>query len=372
MPRLKKTESGPHWAPMVQVTWPSGNQSGSGNETQWDQESSYNIYSHVGHDTPNFGQRRREGKILPFTKWSQYQAEYRVKPATGMWIDNQSNYSEYSGNSYWLPLNDVKPPPDLEYLLAGIDLSDQVTIAVSKIYSSGFDSLTFMAELHKTFRMFRGALTRNLDDLLSGRAYRNWLEARYGWRILVYEIRDILEVLSEFDSSRERYKERAGYTRSEITSQTLQTGTGVVDQYYHMTEELIYSVRGSVVMDIKPPEFAFNPLTTGWELVPYSFVVDWFIGVGRWFEALSALALSTDYSAAGGFHASLSRDVSTDRWEWAPGWTSGFSNETASARAIHTKRVPVKIPLTPPAGSGLSAFKVADLIALLINAAKRG
>jgi hypothetical protein len=32
---------------------------------------------------------------------------------------------------------------------------------------------------------------------------------------------------------------------------------------------------------------AFNPLLTAWELVPFSFVVDWFIGIGDWLIAQS-------------------------------------------------------------------------------------
>jgi hypothetical protein len=33
----------------------------------------------------------------------------------------------------------------------------------------------------------------------------------------------------------------------------------------------------------------FNPLLIGWELVPFSFVVDWFIPVGSYLEGIDAL-----------------------------------------------------------------------------------
>jgi len=32
-----------------------------------------------------------------------------------------------------------------------------------------------------------------------------------------------------------------------------------------------------------------NPLLIGWELVPFSFVVDWFLPVGNWLESVDAM-----------------------------------------------------------------------------------
>lgn len=42
--------------------------------------------------------------------------------------------------------------------------------------------------------------------------------------------------------------------------------------YYHFEDEL----------DRVTSSLRFNPLTTAWELIPFSFVVDWFVGVGDW------------------------------------------------------------------------------------------
>jgi hypothetical protein len=45
-----------------------------------------------------------------------------------------------------------------------------------------------------------------------------------------------------------------------------------------------------VVGDFYVPPFRFNPFLTAYELVPYSFVFDWFFSLGRAIEAVSLLA----------------------------------------------------------------------------------
>jgi hypothetical protein len=47
-----------------------------------------------------------------------------------------------------------------------------------------------------------------------------------------------------------------------------------------------------------------NPLLIGWELVPFSFVVDWFLPVGGWLESLDALL---GYTTAGYSSSLLTR-----------------------------------------------------------------
>jgi hypothetical protein len=197
-----------------------------------------------------------------------------------------------------------------------------------------------------------------------------WLEGRYGWRIFVYEMLDLHKALSSFDDSRERYRNSVGYSEAtssvEHESYSASSGTYKFDINY-ITD---LSVRGTVVLDIKPPKFRFNPIVTGWEVIPYSFVIDWLIGIGNWFETLSALALSTQSVAAGGIKYTVTKSWNMVDYIPASGW-SGLQQCSGYVTYEYTRRVPTSIPKLPQIGSGLDALKVGDLIALLLAAIRK-
>lgn len=335
-------------------------------------------YRHAGQDTPNFTKRRDKGELLPMTRWDQYSQKTTVDALTARTVES-TGYGiryVYSGHVPLYPAFKTQGgwyvSDDLTGYIDDPDFESLVANAAANIYSSGFDGLTFVGELHKTFRLFRNTLKRNMDNLLSGKAYNNWLEGRYGWRILVKDIIDLHEALSSFDSSRERYKQQVGYGDTSVTQSTETFTSGSGDYTYSVAETVDYSVRGSVIMDVKPPQFTFNPIVTAWELVPYSFVIDWFVGIGTWFESLSALSLSKGYTAAGGLQINVTRDavfVSVD-YDSSFGWSGDLPYETVSSVANHTLRVPTTIPKLPQIGLGLDAFKIMDLISLLLQRAR--
>jgi hypothetical protein len=59
-----------------------------------------------------------------------------------------------------------------------------------------------------------------------------------------------------------------------------------------------------------------NPLLTGWEVIPYSFVLDWFVGVGDFLSAVNAFNQGYSFKAGSStIHWDLSSDgyVSIDK-----------------------------------------------------------
>jgi hypothetical protein len=329
---------------------------------------SYQRYWHKGVDTPDFYKRRNKGELLPMTSWQQYNQTGSVYHGYRWSQDQNYKYEYWDFPSYpaFQP-QDVWLSEDLRGLIDEPDYGALVANAAANIYSQGFDGLTFIVELHKTFQLFRGFLKRNLDNLISGQAYNNWLEARYGWRILVLEMLELQENLASFDRSRERYKQSVGYSdeSSSVTNHAFGASSGTYN--FTTTETIAYSARGSVIMDIKPPQFSFNPITTAWEIIPYSFVIDWFVGVGTWFESLSALALSKSSVSAGGLQITVTKETVSTGVDAASNWTVVIPKDECLTTATQTVRLPIAVPSLPQIGLGLDRFKIIDLISLLLQ-----
>jgi hypothetical protein len=126
----------------------------------------------------------------------------------------------------------------------------------------------------------------------------NWLELQYGWKPLLYDIEGSLKALSNYDSS--------GFVQRVVAS-----GKAVLDWeasvptvfmsgqnnpgYIFFHNRVITQCRFVLRFRISDPLQAFlaqtgftNPVNLAWELLPFSFVVDWFLPIGPYLEALSA------------------------------------------------------------------------------------
>lgn len=198
-----------------------------------------------------------------------------------------------------------------------------------------------------------------------------WLEARYGWRILLYDLEEIEETIVKLNvNMRKRYSERVGesFLSQDVAEWTFVGSSGT--QYWSRRTDWEVSQRGSIVADIEPSLTRFNPLLTSWELITFSFIIDWVINVGQWLTALSFLTFSTKHVAATGFLISGKRTTTLDRMEWSEGY-SGTHNCSATHNARLTIRSPASVPLSPLPKVRLNTFKVMDLVAILMGVLSR-
>lgn len=332
-------------------------------------------YSHTGEDVPNFHKRKREGELLPFTVWNQTRFTGSAEGSRSL---VRTGNLDSVGNAViqeWLPDIDWARGLHLDLDLADLKQA-AVDSAAANIYSQNWDTLTFLAELHKTVRMFKNFLT-NFRKLASDpdQIYKSWLEGRYGWRILMYDLQDIQKALAGVDQSRTRFKRRHGRSFSFSEEVTFNEDFGFADITTTYVDEWDVSVRGNVVADIMPPAFRFNPITTGWELITFSFVIDWIVNIGQWLESLSFLALTHDYRAAGGHAVSYTRQYKSHQTTFKDGdgygmW-SGTVEHTAQAACKFVTRNPLTVSLYPHISPNLDAFKVLDLVALAMQAIRR-
>lgn len=336
-----------------------------------------------GWDIDNYHARKKRGDLLPHTPFTQ--VEYTAER------ESTSMYDVTVGNSrqtieQWIGVSGKETSylDEMDYDLP--DLHYFVQSAAANIYSSGHDTLTFLAELKQARRMFERLVPRFVETLqrilrdaklsnwkaLTMTLSNLWLEGRYGWRTLVMDLEDLSEVLQNIDEKRKRYSERSGTSFTDITSDSGTRVHGETQTSWIRTISYDISVRGSVTADISPPKFAFNPVTTAWELTRLSFVIDWLLDVGQALESLSFLALSSEHTASIGYNVDKRVDIACTL-EDAPGgtaYTVDGGTSTYTSKHVWTSRSPTTVSSIPHLKLRLNAWKVVDLLALIRQALK--
>lgn len=346
----------------------------------------------AGWNTPNFHKRVSDGELIPMTAFSQYKIqgeginEWDLYPNT--WP--ASGTHEYtSGNGVVLDTWYASTELGLMGRANAYSTDVYVQAAAARLAAGSFDALTFLSELQKTITMFTnlGAkLLRMMNDPKvewrrivrswsdkdkPGKAAADqWLEERYGWRTLMYDIEDFNDALKNLQSERNRRKERVGF-RNVFTETSVTTASDARrDITRTALHEFEVSLRGNVVADIEPIRFQFNPLTTGWELIRFSFVIDWFLSVGAALGALSFLVLNSNYTAAGGIQIvdhCLFSQVTTAK----AGHYFTLANGSVDSTSTFVRRTPCQVTTLPQFRLRLDVSKVVDLVALVVQAISR-
>jgi hypothetical protein len=114
-----------------------------------------------------------------------------------------------------------------------------------------------------------------------------WLEARYGWRPLLKDIFDLADAIAKHDVPR-TYKLRARHSLPYTPSTAFPT---IFTAWGHGSygKQIIAHFK-----EARPDPIAYlglnNPLGIAWELVPYSFVVDWFYPLGNYLATRATLS----------------------------------------------------------------------------------
>lgn len=136
-------------------------------------------------------------------------------------------------------------------------------------------------------------------------APESWLEYQYGWKPLVSDVVGSCEALAKLTnladwgvSVKSSRSQSRKYYKDHID------GDGSID--WRMIFEGDKSIGGFCRFDFKPTDSFLaalsnntgtsNPFLLGWELMPYSFVLDWGVQVGDWLSSLDA----TQYMALSG------------------------------------------------------------------------
>jgi hypothetical protein len=217
----------------------------------------------------------------------------------------------------------------LPHLQAGnydpLETAEVIASVAAKAKAAAFDVATFGLEINKTISLITGFRKRVADLIyqmftIVKRRLKSkkrkappkdwfkvdifkllsqiWLEIRYGWRILFYDIESIkkaLQVLSDVASPLDRYSDSFNITSE--SSSTLVSQCGAIPRWAgtFRCEHTLKTTRkvrvagGYETRTRFENALQFDPLVTAWELIPFSFVIDMFVNVGDLLQSFSPI-----------------------------------------------------------------------------------
>ena len=125
----------------------------------------------------------------------------------------------------------------------------------------------------------------------------NWLQLQYGWKPLLSDIEGSMRAVSQLALSSQGFTQRV--TASASKDQTTETtfsawspnstarGVEIIFTTTRIKYGLSFKVASPLQSFLAQTGFT-NPINLGWEILPFSFVVDWFVPIGPYLESLSA------------------------------------------------------------------------------------
>lgn len=150
--------------------------------------------------------------------------------------------------------------------------------------------LRFRRNFPKDFefvRQYQGVLPRHRWCELP----RRWLELQYGWRPLMSDIMGSMRHLQKRGRFNLPYVTVRASVSDRVTTEMGATNGYVTravtlnhEQAVHTT--LIYGAEGPQLAELSSLGLV-NPAEIIWEILPYSFVVDWFLPIGPWLSSLT-------------------------------------------------------------------------------------
>lgn len=196
---------------------------------------------------------------------------------------------------------------------------------------------------------------------ISGR----WLELQYGWLPLLNDCYEAGTAFATIANRPRRTRVQVSRTRRSTYNASVSPSnwSGWTNRFE--TRRYIYEISEDLSI---PRELGLeDPLTIGWELIPYSFVVDWFVPIGTYLENLNQLpklkgrTLTCSYTKRDG-KAVLVNKLS-------PYYIGAASSrlKISYSRTVSTGLVAQR-PTFVPIEDALSPKRIANAIALMTQA----
>jgi hypothetical protein len=187
------------------------------------------------------------------------------------------------------------------------DAKVNVAVALAEASKTSDLILGTAKRIYEAYRAFRKGdlkgVARNLN-ITPKRLHKSWLEYKYGWMPLLQDVKGSAEYFAQQNLVRPlrfHCTSRVRETKSTSWQYTsARYGGGTVTGNYFLSSDL--ETRVTVWCELNSPHIATyqqlgltNPLLIAWELVPFSFVFDWFVGVGDYLTAMTSLQGVTVY-----------------------------------------------------------------------------
>lgn len=326
----------------------------------------------------------------PLTFWKMHREELPYTEITSYTSGKTSTYQTWEQVSpVWLDL-----PSQFPYLFTAGDTNEVVLEWYDKVADSKANLAEMFATRQQTIDMIGNAAR---DISLSARALRRgnfrdaarhlgvgdfrpksqrfsdrWLELQYGWKPL---IKSVYDSISDPSPNASRVvKARKTFTRP-YSYNTGSTTNGVyLDCNAQFTKTVTVSALITMTNSSLQAANAYgisNPALLAWELMPYSFVVDWFLPIGTWISA--ATALSGVQVSQSSVTTTSSYDI-TYHTKGGTGLPSTTTISPGTKREIYSRKersLTIPHPSFPRPNFQLSTSHALNAIALLASAFRR-
>jgi hypothetical protein len=181
------------------------------------------------------------------------------------------------------------------------DAKVNVAVAYAEAHKTSDLILDTARRIDKAYRAFRKGDLRGVAQNLNitpKRLHKSWLEYKYGWMPLLMDVKGAAEYFAQQHlvrpttftvSATEEFAKNLTWKYTQATY-----GSGVpFDSTYFLSVYL--KTRVKIWCELTSPHLSTmqqlgltNPALVAWELVPFSFVFDWFVQVGDWLTAATA------------------------------------------------------------------------------------
>jgi len=217
------------------------------------------------------------------------------------------------------------------------------------------------------------------DTPINHRVANHWLEYVYGWKPLLSDLYAGAEYLASrmHDPPKTSGLVEASASKNvQVSIPIIRNGSGAIRVARLSTHKvgvkaaMLYTLQ-SEARSVLAQTGISNPLLLAWELLPYSFVVDWFLPVGNYLESLTTF---DGFDMTAGYVTTLesstsARDVYFDQdYSYPTKWVFEDGRVTLAACRLHrTTETLDYVPVlkSPIGGEPLSRFLTAS--ALLTN-----
>jgi len=185
---------------------------------------------------------------------------------------------------------------------------------------------------YSTFKPFRPT-----QDAMS----RHWLEIQYGWRPLLSDVNAAAQSLAHFLSAPLQTRYSAKVEKEDVQPKVVQLDpaldgrTATSSSILKSKKRMIITVseKGSIPAQLG----LLNPASVAWELLPWSFVIDWFIPVGQYLDARAF----TSCTQASVITTTLNTSFTT------PVQGMGGGNNCRNSAAVMARLIGANLPSVP-------------------------
>jgi len=357
--------------------------------------------------TPDFNRRMAQGEIInnPF---DSYSCDIDGPGFSSIYHYSETNYPvvvQGRPYNYWKKVTGkqhykgpspyrlaVKPEACADMLDTVKDLA--VTSAHAGVNQAEMQALATIAESRKTIDFFYNTLkrafrifkaVRKLDlraakGLISPKELEDmYMEYRYAIRPLIYDINDLTAALQIERAANVRQTSR-GYAKDSESGQDVVGPIALVEGvtcYYTVDWSYHCSARAGVLCDIAVTADTTFGLTdvveTMWELLPFSFIADWFANIGEtiaaWTPNMRADQLASWVTTREIFECSSQAGILTDSFtpdQYTVNHNYSITPVGYKGRETFLHRiVDPQLSVFPTLETRLDSLKILDLVIVL-------